>query len=59
MNSQNKIIVLAVVGLVLGGVIGAVVNSEQVNVATLAAFGGIVGFLVGWVLKSRSDKSEE
>ena len=59
MNNQNRIIVLAIVGLVLGGIIGAIVNSEQANAVTLAGFGGVAGFLAGWIWKLRSDKSEE
>jgi hypothetical protein len=59
MIMQNKIISLAIIGLVLGGIVGAVVDSEQANMATLAAVGGIVGFLAGWVWNSRSGGSED
>jgi drug/metabolite transporter superfamily protein YnfA len=58
MIKQNKIISLAIIGLVLGGIVGAVVNSEQANMATLAAYGGIIGFLAGWIWNSRSSTSD-
>ena len=58
MIEKNKIISLAVIGLVLGGIIGVLVDSEQASAAVFAAFGGIVGFLAGWVWNSRSGGSE-
>ena len=58
MIKENKIISLAVIGLVLGGIIGVLVDSEQANVAALATLGGAVGFLAGWVWNSRSGGSE-
>ena len=58
MIQKNKIIVLTVIGLVLGGIIGAVVNSEQIDMYTLAAVGGVIGFLAGWVWNSRSGGSD-
>ncbi|MDH3273624.1 MAG: hypothetical protein OEQ39_20760 [Gammaproteobacteria bacterium] len=58
MIKENKIISLAVIGLVLGGIIGVLVNSEQASAAAFAGFGGIVGFLAGWVWNSRSSGSE-
>ena len=45
MIQKNKIISLAFIGLVLGGIIGAVVNSEQIDMYMLATGGGAIGFL--------------
>lgn len=59
MIMQNKIISLTIIGLVLGGIVGAVVDSEQAIMALLAAVGGIIGFLAGWVWNSRSGGSED
>jgi len=58
MIKENKIISLAVIGLVLGGIIGVVFNSEEFNAAAFAGFGGIAGFLVGWVWNVKSGGSE-
>ena len=61
MIKQNKVISLAIIGLVLGGIVGAAVDSEQANIIwpLLAAVGGIIGFLAGWVWNSRSGGSED
>ncbi len=59
MIMQNKVISLAIIGLVLGGIVGAAVDSEQALMALLAAVGGIIGFLAGWVWNSRSGGSED
>jgi len=59
MIKDNKVVSLAIIGLVLGGIIGAVVNSEQVNMLSVAIVGGVVGFLAGWVWNTRSDESKE
>jgi hypothetical protein len=59
MIKQNKIISLAVIGLVLGGIVGVIINSEQASAAAFASFGGIIGFLAGWIWKSRTGDSEE
>ena len=59
MIMQNKIISLTIIGLVLGGIVGAAVDSEQAIMALLAAVGGIIGFLAGWVWNSRSGGSED
>lgn len=59
MIQKNKIISLAIIGLVLGGIIGAVVNSEQIDMYTFAIVGGVIGFLAGWIWNSRSGGSEE
>ncbi|NIL94115.1 MAG: hypothetical protein GTO71_06665 [Woeseiaceae bacterium] len=56
---KNKTILFAVIGVVVGGVAGVLVNSEQMDMYTMAAIGGVVGFLVGWVLQSRSKASED
>ena len=58
MIKENKIISLAVIGLVLGGVIGVLIDSEQAGAAAFASLGGVVGFLAGWVWNSRSGGSE-
>ncbi len=59
MNDKNKTIVLAIAGLVIGGIAGAIINSEELSVAMLAGMGGVAGFLIGWVWQSRSGKSDE
>ena len=59
MIEQNKIVSLTVIGLVIGGILGILVNSEQVSAAALAAIGGVVGFLAGWFWNSRSGGSDE
>ena len=59
MIKNNKIISLAIIGLVLGGIIGAVVNTEQTNALSVAVIGGVVGFLAGWIWHSRSGDTEE
>ncbi len=56
---KNKTILFAVIGVVVGGVAGVLLNSEQMDMYTMAAIGGVVGFLVGWVLQSRSKASED
>ena len=59
MIKQNKIVSLAVIGVVVGGIIGIMLNSEQVSIVALASFGGVAGFLAGWIWNSRSGDSEE
>ena len=59
MIKNNKIISLAIIGLVVGGIIGAIVNSEQANALSVAVIGGVVGFLAGWAWHSRSGESKE
>ena len=59
MIMQNKVISLAIIGLVLGGIVGAAVDTGPANMAILAAIGGIIGFLAGWVWNSRSGGSED
>jgi len=59
MIKQNKIISLAIIGLVIGGIVGAILNLEQGNLAALAGSGGVIGFLAGWIWNSRSGGSEE
>jgi len=59
MLKQNKIISLTVIGLVIGGIVGVMLNSEQFSAAALAGFGGVVGFLAGWIWNTRSGGSEE
>jgi len=59
MIRENKIISLAVIGLVIGGIVGVMLNSEQINAAAFATLGGVIGFLAGWIWNSRSGGSEE
>jgi len=59
MISNNKIISLAIIGIVLGGIVGVVVNTAQVNMLSAAALGGIVGFLAGWIWNTRSGESKD
>jgi hypothetical protein len=59
MIEKNKILSLAVIGVVLGGILGALVEIEQVGMYSVAAVGGVIGFIAGWVWQSRSDTSEE
>lgn len=58
MIKNNKIISLVILGIVLGGIIGIVVNSEQANMVTVAIFGGAIGFLAGWIWNTRSDRPD-
>jgi len=59
MIKNNKIISLTVIGIVLGGVVGALVESGQINMLSVAIVGGIAGFLAGWIWNSRSGESRE
>ena len=59
MIEKNKILSLAIIGVVLGGILGALVDIEQVGMYSVAAVGGVIGFIAGWVWQSRSDTSEE
>jgi len=59
MIEKNKILSLAVIGVVLGGILGALVEMEQMGMTSVAAVGGVIGFIAGWVWQSRSDTSEE
>ena len=56
---KNKTILFAVIGIVVGALAGVLATSEQMDVYTTAAIGGVVGFLVGWVMQSRSKPSAE
>ncbi len=51
---NNKIVALALIGIVVGALVGLMVNTEQVNVFSLGVFGGIAGFLAGWVWNTRT-----
>lgn len=55
---NNKITSLTIVGFVVGGIIGAVATSQQSELLVVAAVGGAIGFLAGWVWDSRSGKTE-
>ncbi len=59
MIENNKILSLTVIGVILGGILGALVEIEQMPMYSVAAVGGAIGFLAGWVWQSRSDTSEE
>ena len=59
MIENNKILSLTVIGVILGGILGALVEIEQWGMYAVAAVGGVIGFLAGWVWQSRSDTSEE
>ena len=60
MIENNKILSLTVIGVILGGILGALVDIEQMGgMYSGAAVGGVIGFLAGWVWQSRSDTSEE
>ena len=56
---KNKTVLLAIIGVVLGLILGAVVNSQQANAATLAVVGGVVGFLAGWIWNLRSGGADD
>lgn len=58
MIKNNKIISLTVIGLVIGLILGVVVNSPNANVAVLLPLGGIVGFVAGWVWQTRSPEAK-
>ena len=60
MMQNNKIVMLTVIGLILGAIVGTVIESAQVNLYMFAMLGGVVGFLAGWIWNSRkSDSAEE
>ena len=60
MIENNKILSLTVIGVILGGILGALVEIEVMGgMYVVAAVGGVIGFLAGWVWQSRSDTSEE
>ena len=58
MITKHKIVSLTVVGLVLGGVVGALALSEPWKIFTLTAACGGIGFLAGWIWNNRSAESE-
>ncbi len=59
MIENNKILSLTLIGVILGGILGALVEIEQMSMYSVAAVGGVIGFFAGWVWQSRSDTSEE
>ena len=59
MIENNKILSLTIIGVILGGILGALVEIEQMSMYLVAAVGGVIGFFAGWVWQSRSDTSEE
>jgi hypothetical protein len=54
MITNNKIAALTLIGIVVGALVGLIVNTEQVNMFSLGVLGGIVGFLAGWVWNTRT-----
>jgi len=58
MLQKHKMLSLAVIGLVLGGMVGALVVSDQAGIYSFAVIGGIIGFLVGWAWNTRSGEAE-
>ena len=59
MIENNKILSLTVIGVILGGILGALVEIEQMSMYLVAAVGGVIGFFAGWVWQSRSDTSDD
>ena len=59
MIENNKILSLTVIGVILGGILGALVEIDQMGMYSVAVVGGVIGFFAGWVWQSRSDTSEE
>lgn len=60
MIENNKILSLTAIGVILGGILGALVEIEVMGgMYLVAVVGGVIGFLAGWVWQSRSDTSEE
>ncbi|NNC56589.1 MAG: hypothetical protein HKO12_03460 [Woeseiaceae bacterium] len=59
MIKNHKIISLAIIGLVVGGIVGAVTGPGQVDMLSAAVVGAVVGFLAGWVWNTRSGESAE
>ncbi len=57
MIAKNKTISLTVIGLVIGFVLFLLMNTGESNVFGLVPIGGVIGFLVGWIWQSRSEKS--
>lgn len=55
MFQNNKALSLAAIGIILGAAAGAIINSEQMDMYSIAAVSGVVGFFIGWVWQSRSD----
>ena len=54
MIKKNKALLLAALGVASGGILGAVMNSAQMDLYTAAAVGGVIGFLIGWLWQSRT-----
>mgnify|MGYP001820892943 CR=1 FL=1 len=58
MIKNNKIISLTIIGLVIGLILGVLVNSPQTNAIVVAPLGGIIGFVVGWIWETRSTEAK-
>lgn len=54
MIMNNKILQSALVGIVVGIVIGLVIGTPQINWLSMGSLGGILGFLLGWIIATRA-----
>ena len=59
MIKNNKIISLTIIGIVIGGIVGTLFDSGQVDMLSAAIVGGVAGFLAGWIWNSRPGESKE
>ena len=59
MIKNNKTISLTIIGFVLGLILAVVANSPEANMLVVGPFGGIVGFLAGWIWQSRSGEAKQ
>ena len=59
MIAKNKTISLTIIGLVIGFILGMLGISADGNVLMITSFGGIVGFLAGWIWQTRSGEAEK
>ncbi len=54
MITNNKIAALTLIGIVVGALVGFIVNNEQVTLLSMGVLGGVVGFLAGWFWNTRT-----
>jgi hypothetical protein len=59
MIAKNKIISLTIIGLVIGAILSMLGISGGSDILLLVPFGGVVGFLAGWIWQSRSGEAEK
>ena len=59
MIAKNKIISLTIIGLVIGALLSMLGISGGSDILLLVPFGGVVGFLAGWIWQSRSGEAEK